>query len=303
MRRLIDAHAHVVEHLHGFARGGELRAVGHGRARWADGSEFLIFPETLGEKDVTFQRLHDFLTAKGVEKAVLLQGSFYGFQNEYTLEAARAYPEMFVPAFTFDPFAGNWEKIFDRFFVREGVHLVKFEVSSDGGIMSYHEPFRLDGMRLLPIAEAIAQGGGTLVLDIGTQPNASFQPDAVANLAVRFPKMHIIVCHLTAPRLGEEEGLRRALTAMKACNIWFDLSAIPWKTKPETYPYPTARRYVAMAKDIVGASKLLWGSDLPSPLTRDSYEHLYEYLDNGELFTLEELEGVYWRNAMAAYML
>ena len=51
-----------------------------------------------------------------------------------------------------------------------------------------------------------AEGGGTLVLDIGTQPNESFQPDAVADLAARFPQMHLIVCHLTAPRLGEEIG-------------------------------------------------------------------------------------------------
>ena len=248
MRRLIDVHAHVVENLHGFSRGGELRAVGGGMARWADGNEFLLFPRELGEKNVTYDRLHDFLKEKGVEKAVLLQGSFYGFQNEYTLEAARAWPDMFLPAFTFDPFAGNREKIFDRFFVKEGVKTVKFEVSSDGGIMSYHEPFRLNGPRFLPIAQAIAEGGGTLVLDIGTQPNESFQPDAVADLAARFPQMHLIVCHLTAPRLGEEEGLVRALQAMKVENIWFDLSAVPWKTKPEVFPYPTACRYIGLAK-------------------------------------------------------
>ena len=92
MRRLIDVHAHVVENLHGFSRGGELRAVGGGMARWADGNEFLLFPPVLGEKDVTYDRLHDFLLEQGVEKAVLLQGSFYGFQNEYTLEAARPWP-------------------------------------------------------------------------------------------------------------------------------------------------------------------------------------------------------------------
>ena len=45
----------------------------------------------------------------------------------------------------------------------------------------------------------------------------------------------------------------------------------------------------------------MWGSDLPSPLTRDSYENLYRYLDNGVLFTPEELEDVYWRNALEAF--
>ena len=113
--------------------------------------------------------------------------------------------------------------------------------------------------------------------------------------------MHLIVCHLTASRLGEETGLVRALETMKAENIWFDLSAVPWKTKPETFPYPTACRYVGLAREIVGHHKLMWGSDLPSPLTRDCYENLYRYLDNGVLFTPEELEYVYWRNALEAF--
>ena len=63
------------------------------------------------------------------------------------------------------------------------------------------------------------------------------------------------------------------------------------------------RDYVAMARDTVGGKKLLWGSDLPSPLTRDSYTHLWDYLQAGGLFTQDELQDIYYNNAFAAYPL
>ena len=43
-------------------------------------------------------------------------------------------------------------------------------------------------------------------------------------------------------------------------------------------------------------------TEYPRPaMRRDSYENLDRYLDNGVLFTPEELEDVYWRNALEAF--
>ena len=92
--KLVDVHVHVVETLHGFARRGEFHAIGGGRARWANGEETALIPPELDEYDVRGERLYPFLKAQGVEHAVLLQGSFYGFHNEYSLEVACKYPDM-----------------------------------------------------------------------------------------------------------------------------------------------------------------------------------------------------------------
>ena len=64
--KIIDAHAHVVQCIAGFTSRGELRSAGGGRARYADGSEFQMIPKQF---------------ENGVEKAVLLQGQCFGFQN------------------------------------------------------------------------------------------------------------------------------------------------------------------------------------------------------------------------------
>ncbi len=49
---IIDAHVHVVEHIAGFGRRGELRPLGNGRARWGDGTELQLIPPELGDREV-----------------------------------------------------------------------------------------------------------------------------------------------------------------------------------------------------------------------------------------------------------
>ena len=84
--KIIDAHAHVVQCIAGFTSRGELRSAGGGMARYADGSEFQMIPKQFGES-FTADDLVSVMDENGVEKAVLLQGQFFGFQNEYTAEA------------------------------------------------------------------------------------------------------------------------------------------------------------------------------------------------------------------------
>ena len=59
--------------------------------------------------------------------------------------------------------------------------------------------------------------------------------------------------------------------------------------------------YIAMAKEIVGAEKLIWGTDVPSVLVHDTYEELLSFVSEAGIFTEEELAGVLYENAIEAY--
>lgn len=287
--KLIDAHTHVFEQLCGFGPRGELRPIGGGRARWANGDEIEMIPPGLGERSFTADTLAALLRENHVERAVLLQGSFYGFQNEYVLESARRYPELFVPAATCDPFCKEAKYLLHRFIHEMGFRIVKFETSSGGGLMGYHGDFRIDGDVFREVFAMIAEAGATLVLDIGSPGMPSFQPEAVAEIAQRHPKMKILVCHLLAPVLGDYKILEEGLRILALHNVWFDLAAVPWNVAPETYPYPTGQGFVKLARQTVGAEKLVWGTDVPSPLTRENYENLWRYLYEGNIFSDLEL--------------
>lgn len=298
---IIDAHAHVVEHIAGFGRRGEMRPLGRGRVRWGDGTEFQLIPPELGDREFLASALIGVMDQHEVEKAVLLQGSFYGFQNEYARESTREHPGRFAAAGTFDPYCLDHDALANRLLGDFQLKILKFEVSSGAGLMSYHEPFDLDGPRLEGMGEAMTEAGATLVLDIGSPGMASFQPRAVARLARRHPALRIVLCHLLAPTLNDASSLREALDDLALDNVWFDLAALPWNVAPESYPYPTACEFVRMARKRLGAGKLLWGSDVPCVLTRDTYQHLIDYLIQGKVFRDQELDAVYRANALEVY--
>lgn len=65
---------------------------------------------------------------------------------------------------------------------------------------------------------------------------------------------------------------------------------LPKIVAPGTCPYPAAHEPLKMAKSIVAADCLLWGTDVPFASTQDSYGHLINYLTKGGAFTEEELE-------------
>lgn len=140
-----------------------------------------------------------------VKKAVLLQGSMYGFQNEYTYEMCKKYPERFVGACTMDPFAKNKDELLKRFIDDLGFKIMKFELSSGGGLMGYHHKFLIDGIEMQNIWCKASEVNATVALDIGNCTIESYQPEAIRRIELQYPNIKIVVCHLLAPIKGKED--------------------------------------------------------------------------------------------------
>jgi len=297
----IDVHTHIFDIIAGFGFRGELRAAGNGKARWATGEEINLIPPELGDRSFTDDALASVLEKNNVGRAVLLQGSFYGFHNDYAWQAAQKRPRLFVPAATVDPFCKAADKILDRYLHERKIRIIKFELSSGGGLMGYHADFALDGPVLADLFAAVAAADAMLVLDIGSPGMHSFQPQAVAAVAKQHPGMRIVVCHLLAPRPGDDVPFSEGIKLLSLPNVWFDLAALPWNSRPESYPYPQALHFLGMAKQIVGPEKLVWGTDTPCTLTRESYEGLSRYIEESGLFSDAELEKVFRLNAETVF--
>lgn len=299
----IDAHLHVAQVVAGYCRRGELRATGGGRAAWADGEEFELFPQNgdYGEFDFTAERALALMDRNDVERAVLMQGSMYGFQNRYHSELIERYPDRFCPTCTVDPFMTDAAKTMERLFEERGFRSAKFEVSSGGGLMGCHDPFDLAGPRMRPLFDIIEAHGATVALDVGDLTMPSHQPWGLARIAEDHPRMKLVVCHLLAPVPGRERELALSLELLNMPNVWFDIAALPKIVARDAFPYPAVHEVLGLAKSILGADRLLWGTDAPFAATLDSYEHLADYLERGDAFTAEELEDVYYNNAERVY--
>lgn len=295
--KIIDAHAHVVQCIAGTGSQGELRPCGGGRAAYATGNSFQILPPEIGEYDATPQALLRVMDAHGVEKAVLLQGNYFGFQNLYTWQAVQDYPERFAGAASFDPFSVSAEAIRRHLFEELGFKIIKMEVSSGSGLMANHPPVDLNGEVMHEVYRYAAQRGLIFIIDIGKPRSVSWQVDALSRAIARYPEMTFVVCHLLSPQLQDGELLRRSLQKLALPNVFFDLAALCLNSKPEAFPYPTARGYVRTAIDIAGADRLLWGSDMPSAMTRDSYRHFIDFIALHPGLQEKEKEKILYDNA------
>ena len=298
--KIIDAHAHVVQYIAGFTSRGELRGVGGGRARYADGSEFQMIPEKFGGS-FTADDMISVMDGNGVEKAVLLQGQFFGFQNEYTAEAVKKYPNRLIGAGSYDPFCAKAEDVKRRLFHELGFKAVKFEVSNGSGLMAYHLPIDLDGEVMNACYRHAADNGLTVVMDIGRPRNCCWQVDALAAVAEKYPSVTFVICHLLAPQRTDVAILGGALSKLARPNVYFDLASLASNQQPETYPYPTAVEHLETAKRVVGSDRLMFGTDMPSNLCRDTYAHLTDYITLSGVFTDSELDDIFYNTANAVY--
>ena len=301
VKKIIDAHAHIMQYIAGFTSRGELRGIGGGLARYADGQTFAMIPPEYGDYGFSPEQLINIMDENGVEKAVLLQGQFFGFQNEYTAYAVKKYPERFVGAASYDPFCVRAEDVRRHLFKELGFRAVKFEVSNGSGLMAYHKPVDLDGEMMNEQYRYAADNGLTFVIDIGRPRNCCWQTEALSRAIKKYPQINFVICHLLAPQSGDEQLFERELSRFALGNVSFDLASLPQNQKGDVYPYPETVKYLQIAKRIVGAEKLMFGTDAPSNLCRDSYAHLSDYIVKSGVFTPAELKKVFYDNAERIY--
>lgn len=301
MEKIIDAHVHVCRYISGFGEGGEMQAIGGGYAQYADGTRFRMIPEGMGEYGVTPEAVLREMDKASVEKAVLLQGQFLGLQNLYTWQAAQKYPDRLVAAAMYDPFCRNLDSVRRHLFEELGVRIVKLELSTGSGLMSYHRSFPLDGELMEEMLCYAQAHNNVVVLDIGRYGSDCWQPQALARAIRRHPDTQFVVCHLLAPQgRGYEHIWREGVQALALENVVFDLASLP-SNQGDTYPYPNAMELIRQAVAMVGSERLMWGSDLPMNLCRASYRQLIDYIRLAPQLSGEDKENILYRTAERIY--
>lgn len=292
----IDAHTHLIEQICGIGSEGELRPLGNGKAIYASGKVIQLIPEEYGDKNLTPETLYSTLRQHDVEYTICLQGNYTGFQNLYTYEASQKYKGFIIPAGTYDPFFRNKDKIISHLFDTLGIKVIKMEVSNGSGLMANHPTVDLDGDVMNEVYTMAKEHHLIFYIDIGRPGNNCYQVDALANAIKKYPEMTWIVCHLTAPQHDQMAVLEDNLHKLNLPNVFFDIASLPNNTK-QPYPFYEAQAYIRKAIDIVGKDKILWGSDFPNAMNYTSYENAYKYIENSEIFTMEEKENILYHNA------
>lgn len=221
-----------------------------------------------------------------VDHCILQAGGGYGVMNDYNAFAQSQHPDRFSGLLNVDEGIADRPEILtevDRAVTR--LHLKGIHYSQD---MSRHGYARnLDHADFVPFWDKIAGYKLPVFLELYATPNydrASYlgNLEAFGRLVRRYRTTKFLmvmgpsVGHL-APK-GSWEFPDEVKATLKLDNIWIEVMfPISWGGVWD-YPYPEAQQLIRELRDLFGASKLVWGSDMPNVERFCTYKQCVDYV-------------------------
>ena len=84
-------------------------------------------------------------------------------------------------------------------------------------------------------------------------------------------------------------------------NVRIETGGITWLYNSEFYPFPSAVRTIREAAGLVGADKLMWGSDYPRTITAITYRMSYDFIVKSQELSDKEKRLLLGENARTFY--
>lgn len=291
---IIDAHAHIYEILKGYGAKGEFRPLGRGRGIWATGLVERFFPEEYGDTGFHAETLVHIMNENDVDHAILLQGGNYGFHNDYMAESAAKYPEKLTAVGAIDPYALYADKIFDNLIERYRFKALKFEISSEWGLSGFHRDLKLTDEAFCRLLEKADAFGLTVAIDMGTMAMSSFDFEGFKTIVERYRNVLFVMTHCFFPNNdGKNEMRMEFAKSLTGDNFVMDFANLSLETQAN---------YLRSLKNVIGAERMLWGTDIPGALCKFTYKQLIERVEASGIFTKTELPLVMGENAKRVYL-
>ncbi len=275
-----------------------------------NGQAIQFLPPIANDLRFTPEMLLEYMDHAGVDRAVLLQGPFYGDMNEYVLQAVRRWPQRLIGAAYLDLWSEHPREDFRRIVDQMGFRVVKLELSESTGLAGLHPGLRLDDPQLNWFWEESQQRGIVVILDLGNAGGKAYQTRSVDRLVKTYAGLKIVIAHLAQPPLKTPTDKhldilwQEQVLLARHPTVWLDLASLPnyAVTAGEDYPYPMARQYLRRALELVGVEKFLWGSDIPGTLLNNTYPQLLSFLTRHcDFLSRSDMAKIVGENAMRVY--
>jgi predicted TIM-barrel fold metal-dependent hydrolase len=242
----------------------------------------------------------------GVDHCVLQTGGGYGAMNDFNAFAQNQYPDKFSALLQIDEALADGEEAlaeFDRAAARLGLKGVYY--SQDFSRHGYAR--NLDHPDFAPFWERVGASKLPVFIELSGTPSYD-RKGYVENLLAFDRVMQSLpgtrfllvmgppVAHFAAS--GRWEFPPEVLTAYKRDNLQMELMfPITWGGRWD-YPYPEAQELIRGLRDLFGARKLVWGSDMPNVERFCTYKQSLDYVKNYCAFlTPAEKDQILGRNA------
>jgi predicted TIM-barrel fold metal-dependent hydrolase len=256
-----------------------------GRLEWVYEAEpcYLQFlPPHLEDTTARPERMLAQMQYLGVDRALLQSGKLYGITNQYLAEVVGRWPERFRGCLTVDEARAD-EQIgeLERAVGQLGLSALYF--SNDGfAAGGYQRHF--DDARYRPFWEAVEALGVPVLWDIRfavRRRHEDYMAEAVRlrGHLRRFPRIENVLTHglpanaFDGGRIPDDLWATLAEPNLTVELLFPLLYGASWE-----YPYPEAQAIVRELHGRLGATRLLWGSDMPNVERSCTYRQSLDYL-------------------------
>ncbi|MFZ5833530.1 MAG: amidohydrolase family protein [Planctomycetota bacterium] len=288
---IIDAHAHVIPNVSGRNRFGALVSDHWGSVLRGD-TRLPMLPPTCADSSFPVEALVELMDREAVSQALLLQNPTLGTCNEYVRECIERFPNRLCGAIQVDPRNPEGPEMI-RQFASPRQSVLKIEMSADWGWTGVHPGFELDEPDTSPLWDAVVECGLEVVIDPGPPGNPGYQVRAIDAVTSRLSSTRFVLEHLgylmaDPPLAADAIALRRQLLELgRKENVWLGLSAVPILLD-DVYPCLRSAELLREAIELVGAKKLIWGSDVPITLNLHTYRQLIDTIRREADFLSDE---------------
>lgn len=288
--KIIDAHSHLWLHQDTSWNGMKIKTTENGRSFFLTEEVQMLPPFIIDGRNTAeiFLANMDYAQVAG---AVVVQELIDGIQNDYLEEVKRKYPERFFVFGMFDFFNGGpvrqVEELYGRGF--RGIAIPGHRL-----ILNDRRVY-LNSSEMMEMFKLMERKG--MILSICLAENHQ-QMDEIKEVIAECPDLKIAIGHfgmVTQP--GWEEQIMLAGNK----NVYVESGGITWLFNSEFYPYPSAVRAIREAIDMVGAEKLMWGSDYPRTITAITYKMSYDFILKTDVLTDKEKALFLGENAVDFY--
>lgn len=265
--KIIDAHSHLWLRQDTSWNGMPIRTLTNGRSFFLTEEVQMVPPFMIDGVNSAEVFLSNMNYAQ-VGGAVVVQEFIDGIQNDYLAKVKSDYPERFFVFGMCDYFKPGFydtaASLIDSGF--KGIAIPGHRLILSDGRVNLNSP---EMMKMFHLMEDKG-----VILSLCLAEN-NLQNGEIKEVIEECPRLKIAIGHfgmVTAP--GWENQIKLALND----NVMIESGGITWLFNKEFYPFNGAVRAIREAIDMVGADKLMWGSDYPRTITAITYKMSYDFI-------------------------
>lgn len=297
-----------IEGPEGLPKDADFRVGRFGRFEWdwkGDTYYRSFLPPSLQEMVSSPEFMLQQMARAGVDRAVLQNARPYGRLNAMFADAAGRYPDKFIGLADVVEHAAHTPEESDRLTraVRDfGMRGVYF---ANRGLLLDRYEHGFDDAQYGPYWETVQSLGIPVFWEIQGVPLPT--PDAflqeierLNRWCERYPEVRSVLTHGLAPDYLEGDVPQPIAELCRREQVMVEiLYPIHWG-RLHDYPYPELRPILNRLIDLVGPSRLIWGSDMPNVERNCTYKQSLDYLPKvlAGLVDATELDGILGGNVL-----